>query len=322
MWEQRIACQTYQKFPKERWPESEFLKYAVKMPHGEVIEMELAERGWFMGDKIWVREIRRKCQSGHQTSVLSTDYDGDFTKIAAHMFARWSQENFFKYMMEHFDIDALTGYKLTGFNETKQVVNPNYRQLEGKIKKLAGILGRKKAKFHDLQMNESELTPKKMEKYERNKGELREEIENLQTELESLKRKRKQTKKHIAFEELLEEDQFHRIAPARKQLLDTVKMIAYRAETAMAQILSENLGRKDDARPLLRQIYNADIDLVPDESSKTLTIKLHGLTNRQSDRAAYLLCFYLNETETIYPGTDFKLNFELVSNPDPPIQVL
>ncbi len=86
-------------------------------------------------------------------------------------------------------------------------------------------------------MNESELAPKKMVKYEQNKGELREEIEYLQAELESLKKERKQTKKHVPFEDLTGEEQFHRIAPARKQLTDTVKMIAYRAETAMAHVL-------------------------------------------------------------------------------------
>jgi len=314
MWKQRIACQTYQKYPKEKWPEEEFSEHAVEMPHGEIIEMELAERGFFLGDLIWVREIRRKCKSGHQTSVLSTDFCADFTQVAAHMFSRWSQENFFKYMIENFDIDALTGHKLYTFNETKKVVNPIYRALESKIKSIAGKLGRKKVKFHDLQMNDSELTPKKMEKYERKKSELWEEIDNFEQELESLKKQRKQTKKHISFEELPDEEQFYRIAPARKQLTDTVKMIAYRAETAMAHLLREYLGRKDDTRPLLRQIFKADIDLIPDDISQTLTVRLHRLTNRQADNAVRSLCKHLNETETIYPGTEFKLNFELVSN--------
>jgi len=314
MWKQRIACQTYQKYPKEKWPEEEFSEHAVEMPHGEIIEMELAERGFFLGDLIWVREIRRKCKSGHQTSVLSTDFCADFTQVAAHMFSRWSQENFFKYMIENFDIDALTGHKLYTFNETKKVVNPIYRALESKIKSIAGKLGRKKVKFHDLQMNDSELTPKKMEKYERKKSELWEEIDNFEQEVESLKKQRKQTKKHISFEELPDEEQFYRIAPARKQLTDTVKMIAYRAETAMAHLLREYLGRKDDTRPLLRQIFKADIDLIPDDISQTLTVRLHRLTNRQADNAVRSLCKHLNETETIYPGTEFKLNFELVSN--------
>ncbi len=87
MWEKRIACQTYQKFPKAKWPEAEFDGHSVEMPHGEIVEMELAERGFWLGDKIWVREIRRKCRSGHQTSVLSTDYRADSTEIAVHSFS-------------------------------------------------------------------------------------------------------------------------------------------------------------------------------------------------------------------------------------------
>jgi len=76
----------------------------------------------------------------------------------------------------------------------------------------------------------------------------------------------------------------------------------------------EFLGKKDDARPLLRQVYSADIDLVVDEDNKTLKVQLHGLANRQADCAVQLLCERLNETETIYPGTNFKLKYELVSN--------
>ena len=82
----------------------------------------------------------------------------------------------------------------------------------------------------------------------------------------------------------------------------------------MAQILREFLGKRDDARPLLRQLYSADVDLIPDESNMTLTVRMHRLANRQADRAVELLCGRLNETETIYPGTKFRLNFELVSN--------
>jgi hypothetical protein len=91
-------------------------------------------------------------------------------------------------------------------------------------------------------------------------------------------------------------------------------MIAYRAETAMAQVLKEHLGRKDDVRPLLRQLYKSDIDLAPDKAHSTLTIKLHRMTNPQSDQAISALCTHLNDTGTIYPGTDFKMKFELVSN--------
>ena len=58
------------------------------------------------------------------------------------------------------------------------------------------------------------------------------EIQSLEVELESLKGARKKEKKHITVGELPEEDQFEQLSQSGKHLIDTVKMIAYRAETA------------------------------------------------------------------------------------------
>ena len=91
----RIACLTYHKYPKEDWSPEEFHPCAVTLASGAQVEMHLAERGSFLGDKVWVREIRKQTEGGHQTSILATDYRSDLAPIAAAMFARWSQENFF-----------------------------------------------------------------------------------------------------------------------------------------------------------------------------------------------------------------------------------
>lgn len=34
--------------------------------------MQLAERGTFLGGQVWVREIRKLTDTGHQTAILST----------------------------------------------------------------------------------------------------------------------------------------------------------------------------------------------------------------------------------------------------------
>ncbi|HJO55943.1 MAG TPA: hypothetical protein QF423_04665, partial [Candidatus Scalindua sp.] len=313
MWKNRIACQTYRKYKYSLWSDTEFKTYSVKMPHGEIVTMELAEQGWFMGSKIWVREIRKKGKNGHQTSVLSTDYEGEITSIAAHMFARWSQENFFKYMMVNYDLDGLTGYNLSPVDETKNVVNPDYRKLEGQIKSAAAKLANRKVKLSEIFLKEDNLTDKEIGKYKRKKGDLLEEVEQLSQELDSLKSTRKETPKHIPLRQLPKEEQFHRIAPLRKQFLDTVKMIAYRSETAMAQYLHGILGRKDDARPLLRNLYKMSVDLDPDEANKTLTVKVHHFANPQSNRIIQKLCDELTLTETIYPGTNLTLIYKMVS---------
>jgi hypothetical protein len=86
-------------------------------------------------------------------------------------------------------------------------------------------------------------------------------------------------------------------------------MIAYRAETAMAQkILRQNMRRHDDAGSLLRAIYSTEVDIVPDPQANTLTIRLHPLANTSSDLAVRHLCADLNTTETLFSRHRTALN--------------
>jgi hypothetical protein len=59
--------------------------------------------------------------------------------------------------------------------------------------------------------------------------------------------------------------------------LDTIKLVAYRAETAMAQIVRETLpkGRQGEERRLLASLYASEADLIPDQRAGALTVRLH-----------------------------------------------
>ncbi|MEA3302739.1 MAG: hypothetical protein U9Q75_05600 [Pseudomonadota bacterium] len=81
------------------------------MPNGEKVEMLLAERGSCLSNKLWVREIRKLTQRGHQTALIATDYRSLQAPLTDVMFARWSQENFFKYAREHYNLDRLVDYR-------------------------------------------------------------------------------------------------------------------------------------------------------------------------------------------------------------------
>ena len=97
MWKQRIACCTYRKYVKDKWSESEFFPVKVNLNNREPTEIKLAERGTFLSGKIWIREIRKLTKSGHQTSIITTNFTLETSKLAVSMFSRWCQENFFKY---------------------------------------------------------------------------------------------------------------------------------------------------------------------------------------------------------------------------------
>ena len=312
---ERIAALTYHRYPDgEDWRAEEFQEQTVKLVNGETVRMKLAERGTHVGKRpgLWVREVRKLAADGHQVSIVSTNFTGDAASQAVALMARWSQENFFKYMREHFGLDALVQYGTEEIPAAVTVLNPAWRALDGEVRK-------KQAEWKSLQKLQRNvgltqpLSEAAVRSYEQHQGQVQECIEQLQPELEQLKKRRRQTPRQISVQDLPEPDRFTRLRTERKYFLDTLKMIAYRAETSMASTIRETLKRTDDARALLRQIYDTEVDLVPDPAAKTMTVRLHHLTQAAHDAAVRYLCEELTATETIFPGTDLRLVYKLGS---------
>jgi len=309
---QRIACLTYHKFPGDNWSGEEFAVHTVKLPTGQVVEMALAERGTRLSNNLWVREIRKLSDRGHQTAVLSTDYRSDLVPLAVAMFARWSQENFFKYAREHFSLDRLVDYRTEAISETIQLVNPAYRKLDGQVRSAVGKLNRLLAQFGAMNI-EAEMESASVESFVQKKATLLERIETLHTEVNKLKENRKATAHHIAVKDLSEEERFRQLSTHSKHFIDTIKIIAYRAETAMANALRETISHPEEARSLLRAMYSCEADLLPDYQQKTLTVRLHHMAQQSADAAMLRLCDELNATETLFPRTDLRMIFKLGS---------
>jgi hypothetical protein len=314
MWTQRIACITYHKYPKDPWPESEFQQTQVPMPNGEMVSMKLAERGSWIGgrsDGLWVREVRKLTDSGHQTSLISTAFGQSGLDNAGQMFSRWSQENFFRYMMEHFEIDALSEYGTEVIPETNQpVVNPQRRQLDRDCRSVKSKLTRLQARFAALTLH-SQAEVSQIPKWQRKKANLQEQIEQLENEWATLKQRKQSTPKHLEWDALPASEKFERLAPSRKRLTDTVKLIAYRAETALASIVREKMSHVDEARSLIREVMRCSADIIPNEVLGVLEVRLHTLANPRSNRAVLHLLDHLNAAEYAYPGTNLRLLYSL-----------
>lgn len=309
---QRIACINYHKHQDADWPVEEFSDHFVRTGGAEITTLVLAERGVCLSNGLWVREIRKLSATGHQTSILATDYRSDLAPIAVRMFSRWTQENYFRYMREHFSLDRLADYQTQALDETIRLVNPAWRKLDNEVRSKVGTLQRKHAQFGSIQLT-GDIEPEQMQRYERNRATLQDEIDKLKADVDKLKSARKTTPHHIKAADLSEEDRFRALSTKTKDFLDTIKMIAYRAETAMAHIVRENASGNDDARSLLRQIYSTEADLLPDPVARTLTVRLHHMTNQSADSTVRRLCEEVNATMTEFPGTDLRLIYELVS---------
>ncbi len=312
MREKRIACQTYHKYPGADWAAAEFREHEVKLVSGHMVTMRLAERGTYLGGKIWVREIRRLTKSGHQTAIISTNYQLDLTKAAAAMFARWSQENFFKYMRENYNLDRLVDYSTDKIPGTTKVVCPLYREADRDVKKLAAQLGRKRCECNEIVLCD-DIDPDKVIAYEEKKQAMLEEVREMETTLDELKECRRHTPRHVQFADLPPEDRFKQLGMQSKYFIDTIKMIAYRAETAMANIVRRSMRHQDEARSLLRSLYATEADLLPDTDRGLLTVRLHQPANNCSAVTIKKLCRELNETKVNFPGTQLRLVYEMVS---------
>lgn len=309
----RIAILTYHKFPKEDWPVEQFAAHRVELAVGQTVTMKLAERGTRLSNNLWLREIRKLTDSGHQTAMLTTNFSAPMPVLAASMFARWCQENFFRYMREQYGLDRLVEYGTEMIPDITTVVNPQWRRLDSQVRSKTGQRHRLHAQFGAMALSEG-LSEAEVQTYQRRKGELQEQIQHLDLEIDELKQQRKQTEHHIPVKSLPEEERFTRLRTERKHFLDTIKMIAYRAETSLVSVLREHLARSDDARTLVRQIFETEADLLPDGMNKTLTVRIHHLTQAAHDEVLEKLCATLNETQTVFPGTDLTLIFKIGSS--------
>lgn len=321
MWDKhRIACMTYRKNCTDEWELSEFSEVEATMPRGEKVSMLLAERGTLLGsgeEAIWVKEVRRLTSSGHQTSVVSTAYKLQSKVVAPRMFTRWCQENYFNYAMSHYPIDLLCEYGAEPFADDQRIVNPAWRELTKQRNSARGKLTRRRAKFVELDgQKRADPKHKGHEKWLLRKAEVQEEIDALLAEIKRLTASRKETEHYITWGELpkKEKELFLRLPSGRRRLVNTVGMICYRAETALANLLCEGDSTlsSTDARALLQGLFETPGDLLPDAEAGTLEVRVHGSSTPAANRRLAALFKPLNETETVFPGTNLKLVFSSV----------
>lgn len=308
----RVAVITYRKLAKEEenWSLEEFQMRTVKLVNGEEVQMWLAERGVCLRNGLWLREIRRRDQeTGHQTAILTTDFYTALEAVAAAMFARWCQENFFSYMSEHYGLNRLVEYGTEPVPGTTLVSNPALKRKNQEVRRERAQLLKEKAQFEALS---APAQPEALAQFELQKGQWLERIQQRQQNLRLLKAERKALPKRVFFKDLPEHERFPQLRTAKKHFVDTIKLVAYRAETALVLIAREKLQRHDDARSLVRQVLASTVDLCPDPANQILKVRLHPLATAVHNEVLSHLCAELTDTETEYPGTKLRMIFETI----------
>ena len=307
LWDRRIGAITYRKAVKDLWPENEFSEVEVPVPGGGTTRMKLASRQTELSAddaSIPVLEIRRLTRTGHQAAIITTARRLNSPVVAGRMFSRWCQENFFGYMMQHYDIDGLVQYGGEELPGTLKVVNPAWRTLEKtvkdnsrRIRKLYAELG-----AATLQNDGGDI---------QSRAEQLQDIQRLEADTADLRIQRRNTPRKVTIASLPENERPQQLAPLGKMLTDTIKMIAYRAETALVGLLRPHLAKEEEARALVRELFVSSADLEPNEQENTLTIRIHRMACPAHDKAISALLADLTQAAFCHPQTGMRLIYEL-----------
>ena len=180
---------------------------------------------------------------------------------------------FFKYAGKGLGIDQLGGYVHSDYPLDQCLKNPQFVQADTKVSRNLATIKKVQAKRASkvLKYNESEA----FERYLAEQSVLNEELSGLQERRKELLAQRKNMPKHIELSELPEDQRPKLISHTRRQFLNTIRMIAYRAETALVAIIREHLKRNDDARALAKTLFTHEADLIFSPEAQMLTVRLH-----------------------------------------------
>ena len=292
----------------EPWPEAEFR--AARVPvHGpgavREAEVLLAERRIGLPGGPEVRQIRRLLEGGRQAALVTTDFRMPLEQAAGAMFSRWSQENFFKYMREEFNLDALPVHALAEIDPEARVVNPAWRELDRRIRRLRTRLGAQRNRVADLLRGTPSPNAREAA------GRIKAENANLDAECQALKTRRREVRKHVTVADLGERDRLDALPAGEKLLLDIVRMIAYRAETRMMPAVADAQGKKQRPRRLLAELFQSEADIVPEPENGILRVRIIGTASNSGDAAIAGLLEELTRTRTVFPGTGLRMVYEL-----------
>ncbi len=288
--------------------EAEGAEAAYWLCDRERVRVGQANLSW--GDEsprpLFLREVTRlNPETGHQTKVLTTHTDLEPEEVLWRMFARWRQENFFKYMMEEFAVDGLVEYGCEPVDPGLERPNPEHRAITEEITGL-------KAQILRLQGQRCELigdadarvdAPPGFERFVPDREiarKLHQEIRDAKHLLEELETRRSEIPERISAAGL------KRLLTERQLIATVFKIAAYRIESELVRMVAPHYARcEDEGRKLIAAALRSPADL--EVTDRELKVTLAPQSSPHRSRAIAALCDSLNNLGTVVPGTTLRL---------------
>jgi transposase len=301
---------TYRKGKYRDWQRRAFKEVTVEVC-GRKVKYLLGERLLSVAKGFRVREVRRLCDDGHQTSVVTTRRDLPIETVALRMFSRWQQENFFRYMRHEFALDHLPTTAVEPADPQRSVPNPAVKEKKREWGRVKAELTKAEQAYGQHAHENPEQKIRTVRGFKISHAELGHKIKELRAEREQIEADLKALPKRVPVCETMDGAPIVQLERERKIITDTFKMVAYRAESQMANLVGPLLPYRDDeARKFMRQVFELPADLLPDYEQGTLVVRMHSMTTPRDNHVLATLCGVLNDLAVCYPGTELRLVLE------------
>lgn len=241
---------------KHRKKESEidldrFSEEAIEID-GETIKDRIHEKARQTKAYGVVRTIVFIGRQGKQIPIITTNPELSAAEIVARLQKRWVEENGFKYMREHFNIDLLTTYKteqapdkiMTRRNPKRKEIN---RMISSKKQELKALRDRYSNRIDQVK-NKEAMT---IATFEQQEEKLKFAIKNKEMELGLLEHKRQEVAVKVQ-SNLKDECVISR--RKRRLFINLIKCMNYNCEKWLQDLFCQIHPKKDETLSLIRQV--------------------------------------------------------------------
>lgn len=289
---------TYRPGHHDLLPEDAFSDYT--MPHGHRTEvMKLADTHLSLSGYGPARLIVIQCPDGKQTHVVASNRDAPAVDVVLQLLARWQQENFFKYMRQNYNIDAVVDYG-TEPVEDREVPNPEHKALTKELRQARAQLRKLQAQAHGASTDARRTAAE---------GHVQRCIAAQSQRIDSLLRQRKAIPPRCMLSQTDRADEV-KLSVDRKLCSDLVKVAAYRTESLLVRRIEGVFARNADEghafiRAAMQQTGTIRVD------GWDVHVTLEPMSAPRFTRALQALCTAINSDDPVYPETKWRLHFDV-----------
>ena len=302
-----ISFITYQK-GSPNLPDGSFARRETRF-EGRRVRFMIAEDSVKVAKSGPWRRIVIRTKDGHQTPIITNLASAGHgaARIACLMFARWRQENLFKYMGAHHGLDQLISYAHDPASAQTMIPNPERKRLDKQIAQLRKDLAAAKATLGDAILDEPKTGSRTAHGLKIAQGGTVGRLRQLEEQIAALLAERKATPKKVSVSESGATREVMRLEA--KSIVDRIKIAAYNAEEWMLDRLVLHYHNPYDVRDLLRSF--AQLSGQIDTTADTVIVTLDPPDTPIHRRALHGLVDDLNRLGATYPGTDIAVTYQV-----------